>query len=52
MGADLGFVEGIDPQAKVVHVAGFGTRRGAAFLAQFAVNIDKINQRAASPKLN
>jgi len=52
MGADLGFVEGVDAQTQVIHVAGPGPWRGAAFLAQFAADIDKIDERASGPKLN
>ena len=52
MGADGGFVEGIDTQAEVVHVSGLGPWRTAAFPAQFTGDIDQVNEGPAGTKLN
>ena len=45
-------IEGLNPQAEVIHIAPGLSRRGAAGAAEFAVDRDQIDQRDAGAKLH
>lgn len=52
MAANAWFVEWLDPQAKVIQVAGFLSRRCAASSAEFAIDGYEINDRSAGAQLH
>ena len=51
VGDDGALVEGLDAQAEVVHVAAFPAGRGAAALAQGAVDGDEVDHGGADAKV-
>src|SRR5213593_1712353 len=45
-------IEGLNPQAEVIHIAPGFSRRSAAGAAEFAVDRDQIDQRDAGAQLH